>query len=84
MLQSQCELWAGPLAAVAYMPLVKSSLVSLDDATLNGSTVEEQISKLTQFVANVNQAGKPFLSCYQCLSPVEQAAKSSMQSASRM
>ena len=57
MLESQCELWAGPLAAVAYMPLVNGHVVSLDDATLNGSTVEEQISKLAQFVADTNEAG---------------------------
>ena len=59
MLQSQCELWSGPIAAIAYMPLVKGKLVSMDDASLNGTTVEEQKAKLAQFYQTVNHAGRP-------------------------
>lgn len=62
MLQSQCELWSGPIAAIAYMPLVKGKLVSMDDASLNGTTVEEQKAKLAQFYQTVNHAGRPRLS----------------------
>ncbi|KAL3159015.1 hypothetical protein ABBQ32_011016 [Trebouxia sp. C0010 RCD-2024] len=57
MLQNQCELWSGPIAAVAYMPLVKGKLVSMDDAALNGTTVEEQKTKLAAFYASVTHAG---------------------------
>ena len=58
MLQNQCELWSGPIAAVAYMPLVKGKLVSMDDAALNGTTVEEQKAKLAAFYASVTHAGR--------------------------
>lgn len=58
MLQNQCELWSGPIAAVAYMPLVKGKLVSMDDAALNGTTVEEQKAKLAAFYASVTHAGQ--------------------------
>lgn len=57
MLQNQCELWSGPIAAVAYMPLVKGKLVSMDDAGLNGTTVEQQKAKLAAFYATVTHAG---------------------------
>ena len=58
MLQAQCELWAGPVAAVAYMPLLRGKVVSMDNATINGTDVEEQKANLAQFVADVNLAGK--------------------------
>lgn len=57
MLQAQCELWSGPIAAVAYMPLVKGRLVSMDDAALNGTTVEESKAKLAAFYDAVSHAG---------------------------
>lgn len=57
MLQAQCELWAGPVAAVAYMPLLRGKVVSMDNATINGTDVEEQKANLGQFVADVNLAG---------------------------
>ena len=57
MLQAQCELWSGPIAAVAYMPLVKGRLVSMDDATVNGTTVEESKAKLAAFYDAVSHAG---------------------------
>lgn len=58
MLQNQCELWSGPIAAVAYMPLLKGKLVSMDDAALNGTTVEEQKAKLALFYKTVSHAGQ--------------------------
>ena len=58
MLQAQCELWSGPIAAVAYMPLVKGKLVSMDDASLNGTTVEEQKAKLAAYYDAVTHAGE--------------------------
>ena len=58
MLQAQCELWSSPIAAVAYMPLVKGQLVSMDDAALNGTTVEESKAKLAAFYDAVSHAGK--------------------------
>jgi len=58
MLQAQCELWSGPIAAVAYMPLVKGRLVSMDDAALNGTSVEESKAKLAAFYDAVTHAGK--------------------------
>jgi hypothetical protein len=58
MLQAQCELWSGPIAAVAYMPLVKGRLVSMDDAALNGTTVEESKAKLAAFYEAVTHAGR--------------------------
>lgn len=58
MLQKQCELWSGPIAAVAYMPLLKGKLVSMDDAALNGTTVEEQKAKLAMFYETVTHAGQ--------------------------
>lgn len=58
MLQNQCELWSGPIAAVAYMPLLKGKLVSMDDAALNGTTVEEQKAKLAMFYKTVTHAGQ--------------------------
>ncbi|KAL0030501.1 hypothetical protein WJX79_010997 [Trebouxia sp. C0005] len=57
MLQAQCELWSSPIAAVAYMPLVKGQLVSMDDAALNGTTVEESKAKLAAFYDAVSHAG---------------------------
>ena len=58
MLQNQCELWSGPIAAVAYMPLLKGKLVSMDDAALNGTTVEEQKANLASFYKTVTHAGQ--------------------------
>ena len=58
MLQNQCELWSGPIAAVAYMPLLKGKLVSMDDAALNGTSVEEQKAKLATFYKTVTHAGQ--------------------------
>ena len=58
MLQAQCELWAGPVAAVAYMPLLRGKVVSMDSATINGTDLEEQKANLAQFVADVNLAGE--------------------------
>lgn len=58
MLQNQCELWSGPIAAVAYMPLLKGKLVSMDDAALNGTSVEEQKAKLAMFYKTVTHAGQ--------------------------
>ena len=51
MLQAQCELWSG------HMPLLQGSLVSMDDAALNGSSVEEQKAKLGMFYETVTHAG---------------------------
>ena len=58
MLQNQCELWSGPIAAVAYMPLLNGKLVSMDDAALNGTSVEEQKAKLAMFYETVTHAGQ--------------------------
>ena len=40
------------------MPLVKGRLVSMDDAALNGTTVEESKAKLAAFYEAVTHAGK--------------------------
>ncbi len=59
MLRAQCELWSGPIAAVAYMPLVNGKVVSMDDATLNGTSVEEQKTQLALFYETTTHAGQP-------------------------
>ena len=40
------------------MPLLKGKLVSMDDAALNGTTVEEQKAKLAKFYETVTHAGQ--------------------------
>lgn len=65
-LQAQCELWSGPIAAVAYVPLLNGTVVSMDDPTLNGTTVQEQHQTLALFHDKVVKAGaasSPGLHC---------------------
>ena len=57
-LQAQCELWSGPIAAVAYIPLFNGKVVSMDEASLNGTTVAQQHQKLALFHDRVTKAGE--------------------------
>lgn len=57
MLQAQCELWSGPIAAVVYVPLLNGKVVSMDDASVNGSTRDAQHDRLALFHDRVTKEG---------------------------
>ena len=70
-LQAQCELWSGPIAAVAYIPLLNGKVVSMDEASLNGTTVAQQHQKLSLFHDRVTKAGED-LQLHAALGPRKQ------------
>ena len=57
MLQAQCELWSGPIAAVVYVPLLHGMVVSMDDASVNGTTRDAQHDRLALFHDRVTKEG---------------------------
>jgi hypothetical protein len=57
MLENQCSMWPDPIAAVVYVPTLHGLIYSTDDASLNGSYVDDAVEQLNAFYQRMQQQG---------------------------
>jgi hypothetical protein len=57
MLENSCRVWPDPIAAAVYVPLVQGRVFSAHDRVLNGSVLEEAVSRLGAFYKHMQQHG---------------------------
>lgn len=59
MLGKQCSVWPDPVVAVVYVPTLRGHVFSVDDPTLNGSSLAVAVDRVNLFYHSMHMGARP-------------------------